>query len=172
MAWIKQDILPPPSVEAVSSSQETAVIETPVPEPPSNVDTEVPSMEQDLTAVDEVFEAALSRARSGYLHEAIEIISNELATERTGRGRFKRRVQLTHLMVGAGKSKIAYPILKQLAAEIDSRHLDDWEAGQVLSYPLGLLLECARHEDDSVFCQQIYARICQIDPLYGLKFGD
>src|SRR6185503_20054006 len=159
LAWIKQDILPP-ATESAAVSEQVPEIQIPEPEPVSNLEADVPSMEQDLAATDEVFEAALSRARSGYLHEAIEIISNELATERTGRGRFKRRVQLTQLMVGAGKSKIAYPILKQLAAEIDSRHLEDWEAGQVLSYPLGLLLECARHEDDSVFGQQIYARIC------------
>jgi type VI secretion system protein ImpA len=171
LAWLKQDILPPP-VEAVPASNDAPVIETPSPEPPSNVEREVLAMEQDLTAVDEVFEAALSRARSGDLHQAIEIISNELATERTGRGRFKRRIQLTHLMVVAGKSKIAYPILKQLAAEIESRHLEEWESGKLLSYPLGLLLECARQENDAALSQQTYARICEIDPLYGLKFGD
>jgi type VI secretion system protein ImpA len=171
LTWIKQDILPPP-VQAVPASNDAPVIETLSLEPPSNVEREVLAMEKDLTAVDEVFEAALSKARSGYLHEAIEIISNELATERTGRGRFKRRIQLTHLMVGAGKSKIAYPILKQLAAEIESRHLEEWESGRLLSYPLGLLLECARQEDDAALSQQTYARICEIDPLYGLKFGD
>jgi type VI secretion system protein ImpA len=171
LAWIKQDILPPLSMEAQPGANDASGIETHAPERVS-ADTEVPSMEQDLTAVDEVFEAALSRARSGYLHEAIEIISNQLATERTGRGRFKRRVQLTHLMVSAGKNKIAYPILKELAMEIESRRLEEWESGEVLSYPLGLLLECARQGDESAYRDQIYARICKIDPLYGLKYGD
>ena len=173
LAWIKQDILPPSTESASEAPDDVLEIETPVPEPVSDlIDREVPSMEQDLMGTDEVFEAALSRARAGYLHEAVEIISNELATERTGRGRFKRRVQLTHLMVAAGKNKIAYPILKQLAVEIDARHLEEWESGAVLSYPLGLLLECARQEDEATIRDQTYARICQIDPLFGLKYGD
>ena len=74
-------------------------------------------------------------------------------------------------MVSAGKNKIAYPILKELAAEIESRRLEEWESGEVLSYPLGLLLECAK-QDESGYRDQIYARICKIDPLYGLKYGD
>ena len=171
LAWIKQDILPP-ATESGAVSEQVPEIQIPEPEPVSNLEAEVPSMEQDLAATDEVFEAALSRARSGYLHEAIEIISNELATERTGRGRFKRRVQLTHLMVASGKNKIAYPILKQLAAEIESRHLEEWESGAVLSYPLGLLLDCATQENEPAIRDQTYARICQIDPLFGLKYGD
>src|SRR4029078_8957548 len=89
LAWIKQDILPP-ATESGAVSEQVPEIQIPEPEPVSNLAAEGPSMKQDVAATDEVCEAALSRARSGSLHEAIEIISNELAPERTGRGRFKR----------------------------------------------------------------------------------
>jgi type VI secretion system protein ImpA len=179
LAWIRQDILQPTNHSTASiAAEEPAAEPEPVPEPKvlyeaASFEDQVPSMEQDLVATEEVFDAALSKARSGYIHDAIEIISNELATERTGRGRFKRRMQLAHLLMASGRNRIAYPILKQLAAEIDDRRLDEWESGEVLAYPLDLLLECATGDNgDPQFRETLYSRICQLDPLRGLKRGD
>ena len=177
MAWIQQEILPPQNVDAAANTTEARPAEpepTPEPEiqhPADSLENQPPSMEQEIIPVEEIFEMALSKARSGYIHEAIEIISNELATERTGRGRFKRRMQLAHLLLASGRSKNAYPILKQLAAEIDDRRLEEWESGEVLAYTLELLLECATAEkDDAQLRDKIYSRICGLDPMRGLKF--
>jgi type VI secretion system protein ImpA len=179
LAWIRQEIVPPSKDADVSTAAEEPPPEpTPASEPEMLNETEtfendLPSMDQDLVENEEVFETALSKARAGDVYEAIEIISNEVAVERTGRGRFKRRMQLAHLLIASGRNKIAYPILKQLAVEIDNRHLEEWESGEVLSYAFDLLLQCANAEkEDPQIRKTIYSRICQLDPVRGLKHGD
>ena len=42
------------------------------------------------------------------------MITAILATERSGRARFRRRTQLAHLLMAAGKGKVAQPILDQI----------------------------------------------------------
>jgi len=120
--------------------------------------------------VADVFESALEGASDGRLGEAIEILSAELERARSGRGRFRRRMQLAHIFMASGHEKIAYPILQALAEEIDRRGLEDWEAGDMLAYPLSLLLRCATSLDgneDQV--KTIYARICRLDPRKALQ---
>ena len=58
------------------------------------------------------------------------------------RARFQRKVQLAQICLAAGHEKVAQPILLELAAEIERRKLEDWEAADVLAHPLVLLYRC------------------------------
>jgi type VI secretion system protein ImpA len=121
----------------------------------------------------DVFESALEGASGGRLDEAIAILSAELERARSGRGRFKRRMQLAHIFMAGGHEKIAYPILQALAEEIDRRGLEDWESGDVLAYPLALLLKCANSVNgNEEHVKTIYARICRLDPRKALRFSE
>jgi type VI secretion system protein ImpA len=90
--------------------------------------------------------------------------------EGSGRGRFRRRVQLAQICLGAGHATLAYPILQDLAGEIESRNLENWEAPDMISHPLALLFRCMAKMDISAEeKQKIYGRICRLDPIQALS---
>ena len=177
VAWIKQEVLR--GAPAASAAAKPAVVEE-EPEPaaatavPAGIDGAPPSMDEEAPegegATPDAFDLAMEAARRGDQRDAIEILSRELATERSGRGRFRRRMQLAHLLMAGGKPEIAHPILQQLAEEIDQRKLEEWEYGDVLAYPLGLYLDCLRARgEDAELANRVYARICRLDPLQALN---
>lgn len=118
----------------------------------------------------DAYDMALEAARSGRAQEAIEILAREAAQESSGRGRFRRRVQLAQICLGAGHATLAYPILQDLAGEIESRNLENWEAPEMVSHPLALLFRCMAKMDISAEDKQkIYGRICRLDPMQALS---
>jgi len=117
-------------------------------------------------------EVAMQAARSGKPQEAIEVLSREATAEKSGRGRFQRRLQLAQLCMSMGYERIAHPILEQLAAEIDSRGLEGWEAASTVAQPLALLYRCLEKLDTAPdLKQKVYDRICRLDPLQALACG-
>jgi type VI secretion system protein ImpA len=115
---------------------------------------------------------AMEAARAGRPQEAIEILTREATAEKSGRGRFQRRLQLAQLCMSMGYERIAHPILEQLAAEIDSRGLEGWEAAPSVAQPLALLYRCLEKLDTAPdLKQKVYDRICRLDPLQALACG-
>jgi type VI secretion system protein ImpA len=132
-----------------------------------------PAMEDDgqPEAID-ANDLALQAARSGKSQEAIEILSREAMAEKSGRGRFQRRLQLAQLCMSMGYERIAHPILEQLASEIDNRGLEGWEAASTVAQPLALLYRCLEKLDTAPeLKQKVYDRICRLDPLQALACG-
>jgi type VI secretion system protein ImpA len=135
-----------------------------------------PAMEDDgkpeATETIDANDLALQAARSGRPQEAIEILSREATAEKSGRGRFQRRLQLAQLCMSMGYERIAHPILEQLASEIDSRGLEGWEAAPSVAQPLALLYRCLEKLDTAPdLKQKVYDRICRLDPLQALACG-
>jgi type VI secretion system protein ImpA len=119
---------------------------------------------------DDIFQKAISDANNGRLSEALDTLTKQLASERSGRGRFRRRVQLAHVLMAARQSRIALPILNQLAVEIETRSLETWEDWAALVYPLSLMLECLEADEASETDRAaVYARICRLDPARALS---
>jgi len=117
-------------------------------------------------------EVALQAAKSGRPQEAIEILAREATVEKSGRGRFQRRLQLAQVCMTVGYERIAQPILEQLAAEIDSRELESWEAPSTVAQPLALLYRCLEKLNTAPdLKQKVYDRICRLDPLQALACG-
>lgn len=137
--------------------------------------TEIPARPPDLEPDEDrlpgdVFEEALAAVQSGRPEAALESIYKQLASERSGRGRFRRRTQLAHLLMLGGHEHIALPMLQQLAAEIEQRHLADWEYNEALAYPVDLLIRCLDANGGNPDSRKDwYARLCQLDPLRALK---
>jgi type VI secretion system protein ImpA len=182
MKWITEEVLLPTEGgegQAPAQSYEApqaAAAPPPPPPPPAQValDSEPPSMEEEEAGEDkDAFDKALASARSGRLDEAVQTVTEALSRERTGRGRYKRRMQLAHLFVAAQKQKIAYPMLRELAAEIDRRQLEDWESGEVLAHPLVLLMQCMEAVGgDQAQKAELYDRICRLDPVQALNYQE
>jgi len=156
-AWIRDDVRPG------AAAASAAAVETP------SWDTAQES-ESGLAPTPDVFELALEAARSGRPQEGIQMLMREMTQERTGRGRFQRKAQLAQLCVGTVHEPIAFPILKDLAAEIERRKLEDWEAPDLLAHPLALLYRClSRVEGGQEESQKLYSWLCRLDPLAALS---
>ena len=151
-----------PPVEAAS---------TPEPEPePYTVEENPPILDAEEpppSDTSDEFGQALAAVKDGRIAEGLSTITAILATERSGRARFRRRTQLAHLLMAAGKGKVAQPMLDQICAEIEERRLEDWEPGEALAYPLELMLHCLSPADERRM--ELYARICKLDPVRGVN---
>jgi type VI secretion system protein ImpA len=125
--------------------------------------------EADAAKPEDANTLALAALQSGRTEEAMSILSREISLERTGRGRFLRRVQLAQVCLSARKEPIAYPILRDLSGEIEHRKLDEWESAELLAQPLVLLYKCMTkmhiQEEER---QRIYERICRLDPVQAM----
>src|ERR1700687_369025 len=112
---------------------------------------------------------AMQAARSGRMQEAMEMLTREIDQERSGRARFEKKMQLAGVCLATGHESIAYPILKELAQEIERRKLEEWESPTVLANSLILLLSCLnKMGGDATEKQEIYQRICRLDPVQAL----
>jgi type VI secretion system protein ImpA len=160
MQWLKDQnalpgMLPSP---AVVEAPET-VRWSPPPDAESEAGQPAPPDPYDL---------AMEAARTGHVEDALGILSREVAHERSGRGRFLRRVQLAQVCLATGNNEIGRPILQEIAEEIQQRQLEDWENTDLIAQPLALLYRCLDEADEK---RKLYARICRLDPsrALGLK---
>jgi len=155
-AWIKEKILPPQQA-------------TPEPEIIVAPSTAAASGSNGSASPD-VQELAQEAVRSGRIQDAFELLSREIAQERSGRARFHRKIQLAALCLSAKREDIAYPILMELAEEIDRRKLEEWEEASALAHPLALLFRCMdKLGYDEAAKQKIYQKICRLDPVQVLS---
>ncbi len=100
----------------------------------------------------EAFELAMQAARGGRIEEAFDILTREIAQERSGRARFLRRIELAQVCLATGNQSIALPILQELSEEIEHRGSGSVgrcrdrraAAGAVVSRPAGLGRICRR----------------------------
>ncbi len=131
-----------------------------------NTDGSAPAADQPADA----FEVASRAMRSGRTEEAVEIMAREASQERSGRGRFQRKIQLASICMAGGYEAVAYPILQDLFREIEARGLEEWESREMVAKPLLLLLKCMdKLGKDADERQKVYTRICRLDPLQALE---
>ncbi|HEX4355685.1 MAG TPA: type VI secretion system domain-containing protein [Polyangiales bacterium] len=118
------------------------------------------------------FSIASAEVRAGRADRAISLLMKEVSRQKTSRARFLTQVQLAHVMVEAGHNAVAMPVLEQLLAAIESHKLEEWEAGEVVAEPLGLMYRAlVSTEGDESQRQELYLRICRLDPLAAIGFS-
>src|SRR6266850_2348515 len=171
--WTLADDTPTANAET-----QTWLKEVTAPPQPANGFQAMPSMDNGASsgsaapgesAPPDSFQVAMGMARSGDVQQAIEILTREIAHERSGRARFQRKIQLSQICMSTGHEAIAYPILYEMADEIEQRKLEDWEASDVIAHPLALLYRCMNQLDgDADLKRKLYARICRLDPVQAL----
>jgi type VI secretion system protein ImpA len=118
------------------------------------------------------FDRAMERLRAGQPERAVEILMREASQEKSARAKFLRRSQATRIMVDAGLEGVAMPILEEMVGLIEKHGLEEWEDGETVAQPLGLLYRCLEKLDgDSSTRQGLYLRVCRLDPLQAMQFG-
>jgi type VI secretion system protein ImpA len=121
---------------------------------------------------DRSYARALGEVRAGRPQKAIELLFRELDREKSARGRFLRQAQLTRIMVESGFEAIARPILDEMLQRMETHKLEEWEAGPLLAQPLSALYQClAKTGEDASRQQQLYLKICRLDPVQAMSFG-
>ena len=164
MAWINQEVAPPPPPPV-----EAAAPPPPPPEPAYPAFQSSTNSQPGVEEPPDAFELAMKAARSGRANEGIELLMREMTSERSGRGRFQRKSQLAQLCVSSGHQTIAFPILQDLAGEIERRKLEDWEEPEMVAHPLAMLYKCLDRDAAPDDRQKLYAWICRLDPLQALN---
>ena len=115
---------------------------------------------------------AKAEVRAGRPEKAIELLMRALDREKSRRGRFLRQSELANVMVDAGFLQVAQPILQEMMTDIENHKLEEWEAGDLVARPMALLHQCLEKLDgDSGMRQELYLRICRLDPLQAIGFG-
>jgi type VI secretion system protein ImpA len=113
---------------------------------------------------------AMEAMQTGQALDAIHILQREIERQPSGRGRFQRKVQLAQLCLSAGKDAIAQPLLDDIAGEIETHKLDDWEDRELVAGALAFLMQSSKKiQADAKTRQSIFERICRLDPVQALS---
>lgn len=118
---------------------------------------------------EEMIREALKKGR----HEvALAIVARQMKLETSGRARYQWKVEQAQILMQAGRASVAFPILKEVTAELFERRLEDWEPAPVVVEPLVLYYRCLQElgvEGDER--QRIYATVCRLDPVRAFELG-
>ena len=117
----------------------------------------------------DAYVSALQALREGKERKAFEILQQDIARKRSGRERFRRRMQLVEICASTNKPNVAQPILDDLAAAIENHKLDEWEDPGLVASALATLMKMSvKIQADKAAQQKIFERICRLDPAQAL----
>lgn len=120
----------------------------------------------------DAYELARQAVASNRPLDAIAILERESGQERSGRGRFQRRLQLAQLCMAANYRGVALPLLQSLTHEIDERRLEEWEDPELMLKTFELLYQCIEKGKGSAEQRElIFARICKLGPSRALELA-
>jgi type VI secretion system protein ImpA len=121
----------------------------------------------------DAYDIARDRAAGGDARGAMELLMREAMQEKSARARFLRRTQAAEIMVGAGLEAVAMPMLRELLTQVEAHQLEEWESGETVAHPMGLLYRCAvRLDSGEINAQDLYERICRLDPVQAIRLND
>ena len=117
----------------------------------------------------DAYVSAMQALREGQERKAFEILQQDIARKRSGRERFRRRMQLVEICATTNKPNVAQPILDDLAAAIENHKLDEWEDPGLVASALATLMKMSvKLQADKAAQQKIFERICRLDPAQAL----
>ena len=120
----------------------------------------------------DAYVSARQALREGQERKAFEILQQDIAQKRSGRERFRRRMQLVEICASTNKANVAQPILDDLAAAIETHKLEDWEDPGVVAGALATIMKMStRVQADKAQQQKLFERICRLDPAQALGDG-
>ncbi len=161
--WLEEMVIPKPP--------EPVIVEVPVSaqtEPEPAYSSLRGGQEAEAAAEPDVLDLARDMMARGQLPQAIQLLMRDAAQQASGRGRFQRRLQMAQLCVNAGQGKVAYPVLEELVKEIDQRQLEEWEGSDMIAPPFALLLRCLGKNGDESVRENVFSRLCRIDPIAAM----
>jgi type VI secretion system protein ImpA len=120
----------------------------------------------------DAYASALQALRDGQERKAFEILQQDISRKRSGRERFRRRMQLVEICTTTNKPNVAQPILDDLAAAIELHKLDEWEDPGMVAGALATIMKMStKIQADKAQQQKLFERICRLDPAQALGDG-
>jgi type VI secretion system protein ImpA len=163
--WLEEMVIPKPPEPVVQEAQAE-----PEAAPVAMTSFE-PETAPEEGAPPDVMDLARDLIGRGQLSQAIQLLMRDAAQQPSGRARFQRRLQVAQLCVSAGQNKVAHPVLEELVHEIEQRRLEEWEASEMLSPPLALLLQCLDPASGDGSRAALFAKLCRIDPTAAMDIS-
>ena len=161
-AWLRQ--LSSAPAQTASTNGESAADE------PAHAASKSPTAAPAwLTSASDAFALAKQALAAGDEDRAFAIMRSEIANQRSGRGRFRRTVQLIELAIASGKDALAQPLLDDIATAIENHKLDAWEEPEsVAGYLVQLMRHSKKIQANAGEKQKLFERICRLDPVLAL----
>jgi len=120
----------------------------------------------------DAYASARQALRAGQERKAFEILQQDISRKRSGRERFRRRMQLVEICASTNKPNVAQPILDDLAAAIELHKLEEWEDPGVVAGALATIMKMStKVQADKAQQQKLFERICRLDPAQALGDG-
>ncbi len=117
-------------------------------------------------------ERAKERVRAGQPQKAIELLMKAADEAGSVRERLLRRAEAARVMVDHDLASVAMPILRDIMGRIEAHNLEEWEDSETVAVPMALLYRCIdRMGGDEAEKQELYLRVCRLDPMQAILFG-
>lgn len=117
----------------------------------------------------DAYTQALQALRDGQERKAFDLLQQDIVRKRSGRERFRRRMQLVEICASTNKPNVAQPILDDIAAAIETHKLDEWEDPGMVAGALATLMKMSiKIQADKAAQQKLFERICRLDPAQAL----
>jgi type VI secretion system protein ImpA len=117
------------------------------------------------------YDLAKASMKAGDPGKAVDIMTKEVAKQLSGRGQFFRKLQLIEICIAAGKTAVAQPIIDDLAASIETNHLDAWEDPATMAKALVLILRNSEKvQADDAEKQRLFQKIVRLDPVQAVNY--
>ena len=117
------------------------------------------------------FDRLLDRLRNEPPQRAVEALLRDAAQQKSARARFMRRSQAARIMIDSGLDAVARPILEEMIQLIEKHNLEEWEEGETVAQPLGLLYRALGRLGDDGTRETLYLRVCRLDPIQAMHFA-
>jgi type VI secretion system protein ImpA len=117
------------------------------------------------------FDLATVAMKASQPEKAIDIMTQEVGRQLTGRGQFFRKLQLVEICIAAGKTAVAQPIIDDLAASIENNHLETWEDPKTIAKALVLIIRNSEKvQADDAEKQKLFQKVVRLDPVQAITY--
>jgi type VI secretion system protein ImpA len=117
------------------------------------------------------YDLAVAAVKAGQPGKAIDIMTREVHKQLSGRGQFFRKLQLAEICVAAGRPQVAEPIMEDLAASIESNHLETWESPQLVAKALVMIMKNSQKvQADDAEKQRLFQKVVRLDPVQAVTY--
>ena len=117
------------------------------------------------------YDLAKEALKAGQAEKAIDTMVHEVERQLTGRGQFFRKLQLAEICIAAGKTEVAQPIIEDLAASIETNHLETWENPKTIAKALVMIMKNSqRVQGDDAEKQRLFQKVVRLDPVQAIAY--
>jgi type VI secretion system protein ImpA len=117
------------------------------------------------------YDLAQAAMKAGQPEKAIDLMTQEVGIQLTGRGQFFRKLQLAQICIAAGKTAVAQPIIDDLAASIENNHLESWEDPKTVAKALVMIIKNSEKVlADDAEKQKLFQKVVRLDPVQAITY--